>query len=161
VISRHPYEAQRGDDHLQPRVIHCGSATKCLSQCVNFDSEVVVGEDCSTVGTREILMEFFRPVPGRIVPLLRGRNLGAMRNVQETLGVCRGQYLALLEGNDYWPCDDKRQKQVYFPEPILTAPYLVLVFESCTRWAPVERAYIHRTPLGRARLRIYSRETLL
>jgi glycosyltransferase involved in cell wall biosynthesis len=85
-----------------------------FAQRVNFEYEVVVGEDCSTDGTREILMDFCRRYPGRIVPLLRDRNLGAMRNLQQTLAACRGQYVALLEGDDYWTCEDKLQKQVDF-----------------------------------------------
>ncbi len=85
-----------------------------LAQRVNFDYEIVVGEDCSTDGTREILMDFHGRHPGKIVPLLRERNMGVMRNAIETLAACRGQYLALLEGDDYWTCADKLQRQVDF-----------------------------------------------
>ncbi len=53
-----------------------------LAQRVNFDYEIVVGEDCSTDSTRDILMEFHHRYPGRIVPLLRQHNLGAMRNFE-------------------------------------------------------------------------------
>jgi glycosyltransferase involved in cell wall biosynthesis len=88
--------------------------TSVLSQRVNFDYEVVVGEDCSTDGTRAILMDFYRRFPDRIVPLLQSRNIGAMRNAEATFAACRGQYLALLEGDDYWTCEDKLQKQVDF-----------------------------------------------
>jgi glycosyltransferase involved in cell wall biosynthesis len=85
-----------------------------LAQKVDFDYEIVVGEDCSTDGTRAILMDFHRHYPGRIFPLLRNRNVGAMQNLRETLAACRGQYVALLEGDDYWTNDQKLQKQVDF-----------------------------------------------
>jgi glycosyltransferase involved in cell wall biosynthesis len=88
--------------------------TSVLAQRVNFDYEIVVGEDCSTDGTREILMDFHRRFPDRIVPLLRDQNIGAMRNVEATLASCRGRYLAVLEGDDYWTCEDKLQRQVDF-----------------------------------------------
>src|SRR4030088_1685053 len=81
--------------------------TSVLAQRVNFDYEIVVGEDCSTDGTREILMDFHRRFPDRIVPLLRDQNIGAMRNVEATLAACRGRYLAVLEGDDYWTCEEK------------------------------------------------------
>jgi glycosyltransferase involved in cell wall biosynthesis len=85
-----------------------------LAQRVNFDYEIVIGEDCSTDRTREILMDFCRRYPKRIVPLLRDKNVGAMRNSEATLAACRGQYLAPLEGDDYWTCDQKLQRQVDF-----------------------------------------------
>jgi glycosyltransferase involved in cell wall biosynthesis len=85
-----------------------------LAQRVNFEYEIVIGEDCSTDGTRAVIMDFYRRYPGRIVPLLRDRNLGAMRNAETTLAACRGQYLAFIEGDDYWTCDNKLQRQVDF-----------------------------------------------
>jgi glycosyltransferase involved in cell wall biosynthesis len=85
-----------------------------LAQKVNFEYEIVVGEDCSTDGTRAIVTEFSRRYPSQIVPLLRERNLGGPRNFHGTLAACRGQYLALLEGDDYWTCTNKLQKQVDF-----------------------------------------------
>jgi glycosyltransferase involved in cell wall biosynthesis len=85
-----------------------------LAQRANFDYEIVVGEDCSTDSTREILMDFHRRYPGRIVPLVREHNLGAMRNFQAAITACTGQYLAFLEGDDYWTCTDKLQRQVDF-----------------------------------------------
>jgi Glycosyl transferase family 2 len=85
-----------------------------LAQKVNFDYEIVIGEDCSTDGTRAIVTDLSRRYPSRIVPLLRKRNLGGPRNFLGTLATCRGQYLALLEGDDYWICTNKLQKQVDF-----------------------------------------------
>ncbi len=85
-----------------------------LAQKVNFDYEIVVGEDCSTDRTRDILMEFHRRFPDKIVPLLRDKNLGPMNNLVATLAACRGRYLGLLEGDDYWTCEHKLQRQVDF-----------------------------------------------
>ena len=85
-----------------------------LAQKVNFDFEVVIGEDCSTDNTRTIVAELQQKYPERIVALMRPNNLGAMRNLQETLAACKGQYIALLEGDDYWTAEYKLQKQVDF-----------------------------------------------
>ena len=85
-----------------------------LAQRANFDFEIIVAEDCSTDGTRAILMDFVRRYPGKILPLLREQNLGMVRNFREALVTCRGQYLAILEGDDYWTCVDKLQSQVDF-----------------------------------------------
>jgi glycosyltransferase involved in cell wall biosynthesis len=83
-----------------------------LAQKVNFDYEIVIGEDSSTDCTREIVMDFARRYPERIVPLIRDQNLGGARNLTATLAACRGQYVALLEGDDYWTSVDKLQLQV-------------------------------------------------
>jgi glycosyltransferase involved in cell wall biosynthesis len=85
-----------------------------LAQKVNFDYEIVVGEDCSTDLTRSVLVDFHRRYPNRFVPLLRERNLGGPDNFIGTLAACRGQYLAILEGDDYWISSDKLQRQVDF-----------------------------------------------
>jgi glycosyltransferase involved in cell wall biosynthesis len=85
-----------------------------LAQRVNFDYEIVIGEDCSTDRTRAIIMDFHRRYPGRIVPLMRDQNIGPARNSEATLLACRGQYLALLEGDDYWTCREKLERQVNF-----------------------------------------------
>jgi hypothetical protein len=85
-----------------------------LAQQVNFDYEIVIGEDCSTDRTRAIVKDFSRRYPVHIVPLLRERNLGGPGNFIGTLAACRGQYVALLEGDDYWTCTNKLQKQVDF-----------------------------------------------
>jgi glycosyltransferase involved in cell wall biosynthesis len=85
-----------------------------LTQKVNFDYEIVVGEDCSTDGTRAIVSDFQGRYPDRIRAMLRERNLGANRNFVATLEECRGEYIATLEGDDYWSTVDKLQKQVDF-----------------------------------------------
>jgi glycosyltransferase involved in cell wall biosynthesis len=85
-----------------------------LTQRVNFDYEIVIGEDCSTDNTRTTIMDFSRRHPGRIVPFLRRRNIGVTRNFAQTIEACRGQYLAFLEGDDYWTDPDKLQKQIDF-----------------------------------------------
>ncbi len=85
-----------------------------LAQRMNFDYEIVIGEDCSTDATRDIVMDFHRRYPGRIVVLLRNHNVGGKQNFLDTLATCRGQYVALLDGDDYWISEDKLQKQVDF-----------------------------------------------
>jgi len=85
-----------------------------LAQRTNFDFEIIVAEDCSTDGTRAIVMDFVRRYPGKILPLLRERNLGMMRNFKEALAASSGSYVALLDGDDYWIREDKLQAQVDF-----------------------------------------------
>jgi glycosyltransferase involved in cell wall biosynthesis len=86
-----------------------------LAQRVNFDYEIVIGEDCSTDGTRAIVEDFARRYADRIRPILHKQNVGGPRNIESTMACCRGLYLTIFEGDDYWTCEDKLQKQVdYF-----------------------------------------------
>jgi len=89
-----------------------------LDQITDFEYEVVVGEDCSTDRTREIINRVVDAYPDKNVRLLyRDKNLGRPTlNVYETTMACRGEYLAYLEGDDYWTDMHKLQKQVDFLE---------------------------------------------
>lgn len=85
-----------------------------LAQDTDFEFEIVVGEDCSKDRTREILASYAERFPGKIRPLLHESNLGINRNLAETLRACSGEYVALLEGDDFWTNPRKLQRQVEF-----------------------------------------------
>ena len=81
-----------------------------------FAYEVVIGEDCSTDGTRAIVAEYQKRYPDRIRAFLREKNLGAYENSLTVLAAARGEFVALLDGDDYWTDSLKLQKQVGFLE---------------------------------------------
>lgn len=83
-----------------------------LAQKTSFDWELVIGEDCSTDNTRAIVEEYASRYPGKIRPLFRERNLGVMPNFVDTYAQCRGEYIAFLEGDDWWTDDRKLLKQI-------------------------------------------------
>lgn len=85
-----------------------------LEQQVSFEYEIVIGEDCSTDNTRAIVKAYQEKYPDRIRALLPTANLGMTHNFEETWRRCRGKYIALLEGDDYWTSPNKLQAQVDF-----------------------------------------------
>ena len=96
-----------------------------LMQKVSFPYEIVIGEDVSTDRTREIVLEFQRKHPDKIRVMLRdaaiaerdrARGLGGKTNFVQGLQDCRGEYVALLDGDDYWTDPHKLQKMVDFLE---------------------------------------------
>lgn len=87
-----------------------------LMQEADFRYEIVIGEDCSTDRTREILTEYARQHEDKIRLILREQNLGMNPNFAATYLECRGRYIALLDGDDYWSSPHKLQKQVDFLE---------------------------------------------
>ncbi|HVW28560.1 MAG TPA: glycosyltransferase [Polyangiaceae bacterium] len=88
--------------------------SSALEQRTDFDFEIVIGDDCSTDGTPAIVDDFRRRHPDRIRVLPRDENLGMHRNHRRTLEACKGEYVAYLEGDDYWTSPEKLQKQIDF-----------------------------------------------
>lgn len=85
-----------------------------LMQKCNFDYEIVLGEDCSTDNSREIILEYANKFPGKFKLLLHDKNIGASQNQKIVFENCTGKYIALCEGDDYWTDPLKLQKQVDF-----------------------------------------------
>ena len=87
-----------------------------LSQQVNFEFEVIVGDDASPDSTPEIIQEYHQKFPNIIKPLLHPKNLGGYGkgNTLATLAVCQGKYIAAMDGDDYWTNPLKLQEQVDF-----------------------------------------------
>lgn len=87
-----------------------------LQQKTNFPFELVIGEDCSTDGTREIVFNYQKKYPDIIRVITSEQNVGARTNGYRTEKACRGKYIAYCEGDDYWHRSDKLQKQVDYME---------------------------------------------
>lgn len=83
-----------------------------VSQQADFPFELVIGEDCSTDGTRARVMDLQREYPHLIRVVHSARNVGANRNFQRVLERCRGEFVAVCEGDDFWRDPRKLQRQV-------------------------------------------------
>ena len=87
-----------------------------IEQKCNFPLEIVIGDDCSTDNTQNIIREFSSKYPTLIKPILNPVNLGPLPNAINVLEHCTGKYIALCEGDDFWIDPLKLQKQVDFLE---------------------------------------------
>lgn len=73
-----------------------------VDQVTEFDFEVIVGEDCSTDGTRAIVKEFARRYPGMVKPIYQEKNIGkGVHNLLTVHSAARGEYVAHIDGDDY------------------------------------------------------------
>lgn len=62
--------------------------------------EIVMADDGSTDGTAEIILDYAKKYPGKIVPIVGGPNLGITGNSNRGLMACTGKYIAFLGGDD-------------------------------------------------------------
>ena len=85
-----------------------------FEQKISVPFEVVIGEDCSQDSSREIIDQWKNRYPEIIKPLYREHNIGMVKNVNEVIFSCQGEYVAWLEGDDYWTDKEKLQKQLFF-----------------------------------------------
>lgn len=90
-----------------------------LTQETNFPIEIVVHDDASTDGTREILQEYAKKYPKIIYPIYEEKNQYSLNNfkfINDMYSNARGKYIATCEGDDYWIEPNKLQLQVDFLE---------------------------------------------
>lgn len=82
-----------------------------LVQQAPFGFEVLVGDDCSTDGTQEILLDYYRRYPDIVRLNFQKKNVGVNRQDYDLINMARGEYIAWLDGDDYWIDKDKLAKQ--------------------------------------------------
>ena len=85
-----------------------------LMQQTTFAYELVIGDDYSTDRTRQIILDYQKKYPDKIHLILQESNVGSRTNGIQTLKACQGQYIANLDGDDYWTSPHKLQKQADF-----------------------------------------------
>lgn len=110
-----------------------------LMQQTSFPYEIVIGEDKSLDQTREIVQDYQKRHPDKIRLRLARENLYS-QGLKPSVGVlhaCRGKYIAMCEGDDYWTDPHKLQKQVEFlkahPECVICFHDVMVVYEDPQR----------------------------
>lgn len=112
-----------------------------FAQRCDFPFEIVLADDASTDATLAKAEELRRARPDLLRVLPAERNSGIAANFLRALEACRGEYVAMLEGDDYWTDASKLQRQV-----AQLAGDGTLSLSACrTRnrqfWAPVKNRY--------------------
>lgn len=85
-----------------------------LMQKTRFKYEVLIGDDASQDETPIILKQYASDYPDIFRLFLRKQNLGATKNSYEMLKYAHGEYIANLDGDDFWTDKNKLQIQVDF-----------------------------------------------
>lgn len=87
-----------------------------LMQKTDFPFEIIAADDCSTDRTQEIILDYQKRYPDKIITFFPEHNLGGCRKLTGCIdaGLFRGEYLSYLEGDDYWLGEDRLQTLVDF-----------------------------------------------
>ena len=64
--------------------------------------EIVVCDDASTDGTVGIIKEFAGKVPFRVNIIVNKDRLGAIKNFEQAIALCKGKFIALCDQDDIW-----------------------------------------------------------
>lgn len=81
----------------------------------NYDGEieVIIGDDCSSDNTAELIQTIAAEHSDiKWVLKLRDKNIGISRNFADVILSASGEFIAILEGDDYWIDPYKLTKQV-------------------------------------------------
>ena len=92
-------------------------ALECVfGQKTSFDFEVIVGNDCSTDGTAEVLLSYQEKYNDRLVVNTLEKNSGVGTNWAKAVMLAQGEYLAFLDDDDYWTDPNRMQIMVDYLE---------------------------------------------
>lgn len=87
-----------------------------LMQVCNYTFELLISDDCSTDNSRRIIKNVIKNHPkGDLITFIeREKNLGLTSNMLETLKLCKGEYIAICDSDDFWRDKFKLQKEIDF-----------------------------------------------
>ncbi|MDB4733904.1 glycosyltransferase [Planctomycetota bacterium] len=85
--------------------------TSVASQEIDFEHRIIIGDDGSTDGTREVCSSFAQRVGGSVTLLPLEANLGVGLNLVRVLMRVETPFVAICEGDDFWTDPKKLQRQ--------------------------------------------------
>ncbi|MCU7801140.1 MAG: glycosyltransferase [gamma proteobacterium symbiont of Lucinoma myriamae] len=88
-----------------------------ISQETKFHYEIIVGDDCSTDSTQEIISDYQKKYPNIIKPIFQETNTLNVdkKNFSDVISAALGKYIAFVDGDDF-SFPDKLKEQVDFME---------------------------------------------
>jgi glycosyltransferase involved in cell wall biosynthesis len=143
-----PLLKKAGENYKINVVVTSYNHEKYISKCLNgilmqkglFDIEVILGDDCSTDMTPQIMRDYQKKHPDVIKIMPNEVNLGVTQNIKRCLDACTGEFVAICEGDDYWISEEKLQKQMSFlikhQEVPMCFSSIMLLYEPANKLVP-------------------------
>lgn len=85
-----------------------------LVQVCSFDYEILVADDGSNDGNREVLKQLQEKYPNRIKLIFNDKNMMVTRNYVNAIREAKGEYVATLDGDDLFLRTDVFQKYINY-----------------------------------------------
>lgn len=85
-----------------------------LSQRGDYTHEIILADDGSTDGTARIMARYAEKYPGSIRNISAGGNIGVAENYKHCFREAAGNFISILEGDDYWTDPNKNAIQADF-----------------------------------------------
>lgn len=83
-----------------------------LMQETVHDVEIIVADDCSSDNTVDIIKEYENKTGFKFTYLQKPHNVGYNKNYRQAFAACTGDYVAIMEGDDYWLKPDHIQNHI-------------------------------------------------
>ncbi len=114
-----------------------------LMQICDFEFELIISNDNSLDKTDSVIKNILinHPKSNKIRYINRLENLGMMANSIATLLECKGEFIAICEGDDYWIDSYKIQKQIDY---LRNNPDYGLVFTDANLYYEKSKKLIQR-----------------
>lgn len=116
-----------------------------MMQKTNFQFDIVIGDDYSTDGTLSVMEHYRQIYPDKIKVISSEKDKGIVSNIIGCTALCKGKYIALCEGDDFWTDPYKLQKQVDFLEKNLD--YVICCHYTRVINENYKTLYVHPNPV--------------
>jgi glycosyltransferase involved in cell wall biosynthesis len=97
--------------NFEEYIEHC--ILSVVSQKTNFDFEILVRDDLS-IDRSQLNIDRVANFNSNVKVFKSDENWGGQKNVKFLIEQCEGEYIAYLDGDDYWTDVNKLQKQIDF-----------------------------------------------
>jgi glycosyltransferase involved in cell wall biosynthesis len=99
-----------------------------INQKVDFEFEIIIGEDHSTDNTLNLVNRYKTSYPDLIHIITSNENIGLLLNYRRCIKACQGEYIAVTGGDDYWQDSQKLTLQVDYLDQ---NPSCGMVYSDC------------------------------
>lgn len=117
------------------------AAESVIAQVCPFPFELIIGEDCSSDATREVAWALQREHPQVVRVVTAEGNVGITANFLRLLVRARGEFVAFLEGDDYWTRPDKLARQVALLDAHPDYAWCAARTANRMQWLPPQESY--------------------